>query len=90
MQTRTDRLRATLTAAFSPSLLEVVDDSARHAGHSGASAQGETHYNIHMRADRFATLSRVERSRAVHEVLAAEFETGLHALSLKLEANTKN
>ena len=46
MQSRTARLEAALTEAFSPTLLRVVDDSARHAGHAGAQPGGETHYNV--------------------------------------------
>jgi len=85
MENRIDRLRAALTAAFSPTLLEITDDSARHAGHAGAAAGGQTHYTIHMRAAAFAGLNRIARSRAVHGVLAPEFATGLHALSLSLD-----
>jgi BolA family transcriptional regulator, general stress-responsive regulator len=83
MQNRQDRLRAELTAAFAPTLLEIVDDSA---GHTGAAAGGETHYNIKMISEAFAGQSRVERSRAVHQVLAGKFASGLHALSLSLSA----
>jgi BolA protein len=41
-----------------------------------------------MHAAAFAGQSRVARSRAVHQVLAPEFESGLHALSLSLEVPT--
>lgn len=85
MENRADRLRAALTTAFSPTRLEITDDSARHAGHSGAAAAGETHYNVLMHSPAFAGQSRVARSRAVHEVLSQEFATGLHALSLSLQ-----
>ena len=86
MQNRQDRLRAELTAAFAPIVLEIADDSARHAGHSGAAAGGETHYNVRIVSAAFAGQSRVARSRAVHQVLAGEFAAGLHALSLALHA----
>lgn len=82
--TRSDRLRALLGAAFAPVQLVVVDDSARHAGHAGARPGGQTHFNVLMAAERFQGMSRVERSRAVHAVLAPEFASGLHALSLTL------
>ena len=85
METRIDRLRAALTAAFAPTLLEIVDDSGRHAGHAGAAAGGQTHYTVRMRAAAFTGQSRVARSRAVHDVLAPEFASGLHALSLSLD-----
>jgi BolA protein len=86
MLTRQDRLRAVLTAAFVPSVLEVVDDSSRHAGHMGASPSGETHYSIHMVSEAFAGQSRLSRSRAVHAALDEEFRDGMHALSLVLRS----
>ena len=84
MMTRQDRLRATLAAAFAPTRLDVVDDSAQHAGHAGATVGGETHYTVRMVSADFAGLNRVARSRAVHAAVDAEFKTGLHALSLVL------
>jgi BolA family transcriptional regulator, general stress-responsive regulator len=45
---------------------------------------GETHYHVAMTAGCLAGQSRLARSRAVHEALAAEFSSGLHALSLSL------
>lgn len=84
MQNRHERLRAALTEAFHPTVLEVIDDSARHAGHSGAAPGGETHYSVLLVSPAFAAMTRVQRSRAVHETVAHELGTGLHALSLTL------
>ncbi len=81
---RADRLEAILRQAFAPAVLRVVDDSARHAGHAGARPEGETHYSVLVVAEAFRGLSRVARSRQVHEVLAAELSGGLHALALTL------
>ncbi|MBS0561610.1 MAG: BolA family transcriptional regulator [Proteobacteria bacterium] len=81
---RAARIEASLAAAFSPAALSVTDDSARHAGHAGARPGGETHYSVLMVSEAFRGQSRVARSRAVHEALAAEFEGGLHALALRL------
>ncbi|MDE2517221.1 MAG: BolA family transcriptional regulator [Rhodospirillales bacterium] len=86
MSTRQDRIRATLTERFAPSRLEVVDDSARHAGHQGAAPGGETHYSVAMTAPSLRGLNRLARSRAVHAALAEELATGLHALALHLRA----
>jgi BolA protein len=41
---------------------------------------------VHLVAAAFAGMNRVARSRAVHEALAGEFATGLHALALKLQS----
>lgn len=81
---RAMRIEIALRAAFSPSVLDVIDDSAKHHGHAGAQPGGETHYTVRMRAAAFASMNRVERQRAVNRVLQAEFDTGLHALALDL------
>jgi BolA protein len=85
---RADRLHAALTHAFAPAVLQVRDDSASHAGHSGAPAGGQSHYSVLLVSAAFHGLSRVARSRVVHSALAAEFgpaETGgMHALALTL------
>jgi BolA family transcriptional regulator, general stress-responsive regulator len=80
------RITARLNEAFAPTQLIVQDDSALHAGHSGARAGGETHYTVTMVSAAFAGQNRVARSRAVHEALAEELASGLHALALVLRA----
>jgi BolA protein len=82
---RAARIRAAL-APLDPVALDVVDDSAKHAGHAGARAGGQTHYNVLIVSPRFEGLNRVARHRLVNQALVAEFETGLHALSLVLKA----
>ncbi len=84
MTNRANRIEAALRAAFTPMALTVTDDSALHAGHAGAAPGGETHYTVTMVSAAFQGVSRVERSRAVHAALAAEFAGGLHALALNL------
>jgi BolA protein len=81
---RADRLTSLLTRTFAPTLLQVTDDSARHAGHAGHRPAGETHYDVLLVSAAFRALSRVERARAVHEALQAEFADGMHALGLTL------
>jgi len=83
--TRAARIRAIIESAFEPAVVEVVDESHRHVGHAGARPEGETHYQLRVVSAAFAGMSRVARSRAVHAALAAEFRTGLHALSLSLQ-----
>ena len=86
MTNRVERMKATLEAAFQPSVLEIEDESRRHANHAGRQGlpAGETHYKVAMVSTNFAGLSRVARQRAVNEALAEEFSTGMHALSLNL------
>lgn len=81
---RAARIQLALSAKFQPTQLVVEDQSAAHAGHAGAQPGGETHFRVMMRAPALAGLSRIARARAVNDALKAEFDTGLHALSLDL------
>ena len=80
------RIEEALTEAFAPVSLKVTDDSAKHAGHAGASPEGETHYSVEIVAEAFEGLSRVQVQRTIMMVLQKEFDTGLHALALKAAA----
>lgn len=84
--TRQQRMIAVLTERFSPTVLVVDDDSARHHGHAGASPHGQTHFNVVIVSTHFEGQSRLARQRAVNDALAGEFATGLHALSIKARA----
>ena len=75
-------IRAKLTAAYAPVDLDVVDESAKHAGHAGARPEGETHFRVRIVSARFAGLSRVERQRMVYLTLGEELAGPVHALSL--------
>jgi BolA protein len=83
-----DAIGQKLTAGFAPVALEVRDESARHAGHAGATrddgSQGETHFHVHLVSAVFEGLSRVERQRRVHAALEQELKASVHALSLTL------
>ncbi len=75
-----------LFEAFEPTELEVVDDSASHAGHAGAPGGGESHFNVRIRSARFSGQNRLARHRAVHAALGAELVGRIHALALDLDA----
>ncbi len=81
-----ERIRAKLAAALQPTRLELVDESAQHAGHAGARPEGETHFRLHIVAEGFAGQSRLERQRLVHRILADELAGPVHALSISAEA----
>lgn len=77
-----DQIRRKLTHALAPVELLVEDESARHAGHAGSRPGGETHFRVRIVAAEFAGMSRVARSRRVHEILDEELRTRVHALSI--------
>jgi len=72
-----------LTAALSPAHLEVIDNSAKHAGHAGARPQGESHFAVIVVASAFEGQNRVQRQRMVYAALADEMANDIHALELK-------
>jgi BolA protein len=80
--TRVERIRALLDAALSPQSLEVVDDSARHAGHAGA-RDGRGHFNVDIVSDAFAGAAPLARHRKVYAALGDMMETDIHALSIR-------
>ena len=82
------RIREKLTAALSPTLIELEDDSWRHAGHhheGGMDAQpgGESHFNLTVVADAFDGMGRVQRQRLINSTLAEELAGQVHALSIR-------
>ncbi len=79
-----DEIVGKLTETFTPRALEVVDDSESHRGHGGWREGGETHFNVMIRADVFADMSRVARHRAVHAALTPELVGRIHALALDI------
>ncbi len=72
--------------AFSPSRLEVEDQSDRHAGHAGAREGGGTHFRVEITSEAFSGQNRVARQRAVMKALESEFADRLHALSISAKA----
>ena len=79
--TRPERIRALLTAALAPSLLELTDDSALHAGHAGA-ASGGGHYSVKIVSPRFEGLRLVMRHRLVYDSVHDMMHTEIHALAI--------
>jgi BolA protein len=70
-----------LAARLVPTHLEVIDDSALHAGHPGARAGGG-HYRVTVVSAAFEGLARLARHRLVYAILAEEMQGAIHALAL--------
>lgn len=78
-------LRAALEAALMPTQLEVIDESAAHAGHAGANEQGHgTHFRVRIASPVFAGKSRVAQHRLVYDALRNFIDAGLHALAIDI------
>ena len=72
-----EKLRGALAAAH----VEVVDESALHAGHAGARSGGG-HFRAFVVSDHFEGKSRLERQRLVYAALSDEMGAQIHALSM--------
>ena len=68
-------------ASLDPEHVEVIDDSAQHAGHAGA-RDGGGHYRVHIVSERFAGLATMARHRLVYDALGTLMNGAIHALSI--------
>ncbi len=75
----TEQLRNKLA----PEALEIVDDSAAHAGHKSAGGGG--HFNVRIVSTAFAGKSRIQRHRLVYQALTGLMNADIHALSIKAQ-----
>ncbi len=82
-----ERIELKVNKAIDCEVLEVIDESHKHAGHVGARPEGETHFHINMVSSDLNGKSRVARQRMVYKVLADELAGPVHALSLNLKAS---
>jgi BolA family transcriptional regulator, general stress-responsive regulator len=78
-----DEIEERLTAAFHPSVLEVVNESHKHAGHAGDDGSGASHFHITIRAEAFRDMPRIARHRAVHQALG-DINERVHAIALDI------
>ncbi len=79
-------IAARLTAALSPTSLEVLNESAQHSGHLGDDGSGESHFRVTIESAAFAGLSRVARQRLVNHALADLLAGRIHALAIAARA----
>ncbi|EJL35283.1 stress-induced morphogen [Novosphingobium sp. AP12] len=79
-------MRQLLTAAFAPTALDVVNDSATHRGHSGDDGSGESHFTIVIESPQFVGVSRLQRQRLVNAALGDIPGNRVHAVAIKARA----
>ena len=78
---RIERIRDAL-AVLQPTLLDVVDDSHKHAGHEGA-RDGRGHFTVRIVSPAFAGKAPLARHRAVYAALGQMMQTDIHALAIE-------
>ncbi len=75
-----------LTHALKPTRLEVINDSAHHAGHSGDDGSGESHFTVIVESPEFAGKNRLVRQRMVLAALGDIPGERVHAFAMKCYA----
>lgn len=75
-----DKLQENLDIEF----LNIINNSHLHKGHLGDDGSGETHFKVIISAKEFVGLSRVKKHQKINNILADEFNKGLHALEIKI------
>ena len=85
MQPTEFALEQRLRQMLAPSELQVLDESAQHAGHAGANGTGYgTHFRVRIASPMFANKTRVQRHRLVYDALQDFIDQGLHALAIEV------
>ncbi len=86
MSERVERIRSLLEQAFSPSELDISDDSHLHVGHAGARS-GAGHFSVTIRAAAFAGKKPLEAHRMVYAAVDDMMGSEIHALSISARAD---
>lgn len=83
-------IKEKLMQSYTPTQLEVIDESSKHAGHAGAAAHREaggspeSHFHVKIKSADFEGMSRLARHRAVIETLGETVEQ-IHAISFEID-----
>lgn len=75
-----------LRAAFAPTQLEIINDSASHSGHMGDDGTGESHFTIVIESAAFSGVARLQRQRMVNAALGDIPGQRVHALAIRARA----
>lgn len=85
MNITADQLHTRLSEQLEPFALQVLDESAAHAGHAGADGSGQgTHFRVRIGSGVFQGLSRVAKHRLVYDALQQFTDQGMHALAIEI------
>ena len=84
--TLANEIEVLLRAAFAPTHLAVINDSAKHHGHAGDDGSGESHFTVEIESAAFAGVSRLQRQRLINSALGDIPGQRVHALAIKARA----
>ena len=84
MSSLAQQMAQCLRERLQPDFLEVLDESAAHAGHAGANGSGYgTHFRVRLTSPLFTGLPRIGRHRLVYDALQELIDQGVHALAIE-------
>ena len=81
---RKKRIETILSKKFSFWKVEVNDISILHKGHNNFDGNEETHFSIILNPNKQNKESKLKIHRKINELLKDEFNSGLHALEIKI------
>ena len=76
-----ETIKQLLTESLKPALLEIIDNSAAHAGHAGAKSGGG-HYHVTIIAEAFEGKTLVQRHQLIYKALGDMMKQQIHALGI--------
>lgn len=79
---RIDMIRERINRQLNPDRLEIIDESAKHAGHAGARSGGG-HFIVEIVSNSFTNKNLITRHRMVYDSLGDMMDTEIHALSIQ-------
>lgn len=85
----TELIKQKLNESIQPELIEIIDDSASHAGHAGAKS-GAGHYNVTIVAEAFDGKTLVQRHQLIYQALGDLMKTDIHALGINALTPSEN
>lgn len=85
----TELIKQKLNTALQPDLLEIIDNTAAHAGHSGVKSGGG-HYNVTIVAKIFENKTLVKRHQLIYQALDDLMKKDIHALSINALTPSEN
>ncbi len=77
------KIEKILQATFQPEFLEVIDDSAKHAGHNPDAKNGGTHFSVSIVSKAFVGKALLERHRMIYAALEEPLKERVHALAIQ-------
>ncbi|MBU2568861.1 MAG: BolA family transcriptional regulator [Gammaproteobacteria bacterium] len=77
----TEVIRKLLNDSLKPEQIEIIDNSASHAGHIGAQSGGG-HYHVTIVSDAFEGKTLVQRHQLIYKALGDMMKQQIHALGI--------